>query len=91
MLIVLLLGATMAWACELPKDLLYKPLGLIALTGLDTTYNAVHKAIWDSFCNNRRSDRLPLRFNVFSTDHEYPKCKIKVRVPQLDVLPVVLC
>ena len=69
----------MSWASELPGELLHKPLGLIALTGLDTTYNAVHKAIWDSFCNNRRADRLPLNFKVFSIDHEYPKCKAKVQ------------
>ncbi|RUS82473.1 hypothetical protein EGW08_009779 [Elysia chlorotica] len=67
----------MSWASELPGELVCKPLGLIALTGLDTTYNAVHKAIWDSFCNNRRSDRVPLQFIVCKADHEYPKCKQK--------------
>lgn len=68
----------MSWASELPPELVSRPLGLIALSGLDTTYNAVHKAIWDSFCNNRKPDRLPLQFKVHKADHEYPKCKQKV-------------
>ncbi|CAL1526811.1 unnamed protein product [Lymnaea stagnalis] len=67
----------MSWASELAGELVCRPLGLVALTGLDTTYNAVHKAIWDSFCNNRRSDRVPLQFKVCKADHEYPKCKQK--------------
>ena len=70
----------MAWACELPQELLLRPTGLTVLTGLDTTYNAVHKAIWDSFCNNRRPERLPLHFTVQGVDHEYPKCRSKVRI-----------
>lgn len=69
----------MAWASEFPPELLCRPTGLVVLTGLDTTYNAVHKAIWDSFCNNRRPDRVPLQFRVLGADHEYPKCKTKVR------------
>ncbi|BFZ15043.1 hypothetical protein BsWGS_18082 [Bradybaena similaris] len=67
----------MSWVSELPSELVYRPLGLVALTGLDTTYNAVHKAIWDSFCNNRRPDRVPLQFKVCKADHEYQKCKHK--------------
>ena len=68
----------MSWASELPDELLCHPTGLVALTGLDTTYNAVHRAIWDSFCNNRRTDRVPLNFKVFTLDYEYHKCKPKV-------------
>ncbi|KAK2173143.1 hypothetical protein NP493_899g00027 [Ridgeia piscesae] len=67
----------MAWASEFPTELLCRPVGLVVLTGLDITYNAVHKAIWDSFCNNRRADRVPLQFVVLQTDHEYPKCRTK--------------
>lgn len=69
----------MAWASELPAELLCRPVGLVVLTGLDTTYNAVHKAVWDSFCNNRRPDRVPLHFRSLGADHVYPKCKSKVR------------
>jgi len=65
----------MSWACDLPEELLCRPAGLVTLTGLDVTYNAVHKSIWDSFCNNRRHDRVPLQFQVVPGDHEYPKCR----------------
>jgi len=67
----------MSWSSELPGELLCQPLGLVVLTGLDVTYNAVHKAIWDCFCNNRRPDRVPLQFRVLGLDHEYPKCRSK--------------
>lgn len=65
----------MSWASELPMELQRRPTGLVGLTGLDVTYNAIHKLIWDSFYNNRRSDRVPLQFKVFAGDHEYPKCR----------------
>lgn len=65
----------MSWASELPVELQRRPTGLVGLTGLDVTYNAIHKLIWDSFYNNRRSDRVPLQFKVFAGDHEYPKCR----------------
>lgn len=69
----------MSWANHLPEELLCRPTGLVILTGLDVTYNAVHKTIWDSFCNNRRSDRVPLQFQVVPGDHEYPKCRTNKR------------
>lgn len=65
----------MSWASELPTELQRRPTGLVGLTGLDVTYNAIHKLIWDSFYNNRRPDRVPLQFKVFPGDHEYPKCR----------------
>ena len=65
----------MSWASDLPEELLCRPTGLVVLTGLDVTYNAVHKSIWDTFCNNRRHDRVPLQFQVVPGDHEYPKCR----------------
>lgn len=69
----------MAWAAELTEELLCRPTGLVVLTGLDVVYNAIHKAVWDAFVNNRRHDRVPLKFKVFEGDHEYPKCRSKVR------------
>ena len=69
----------MSWASELPPELLCRPVGLVVLTGLDITYNAVHKAVWDAFCNNRRTDRVPLHFRALEGDHVYPKAKPKVR------------
>lgn len=41
-------------ATELPADLCCDPMSFVVLTGLDVTYNAVHKSIWDAFSNNRR-------------------------------------
>ncbi|XP_035690979.1 trafficking protein particle complex subunit 11-like isoform X2 [Branchiostoma floridae] len=68
---------TMATSWELPTELCCRPLALVALTGMDVTYNAVHRAIWDAFSANRRADRVPLAFRVLPGDHEYPKCKTK--------------
>ena len=75
----------MSWAAELPAELTCRPTGLVVLTGLDVTYNAVHKAMWDCFCNNRRADRVPLQFKVLDLDHEYPKCRSKVNKISLNV------
>ena len=63
---------------DLPEEVLRRPTGLVVLTGLDVTYNAIHNSIWDSFSNNRRPDRVPLQFKVVEGDHEYPKCRSKV-------------
>jgi len=68
----------MSWASDFPDALRYRPYGLVILAGLETTYNAVHKAIWDLFCNNRKPDRVPLNFVTKPVDHEYPKPKAKV-------------
>lgn len=62
---------------DLPRELTCRPLGLVVLTGLDITYNAIHRAIWDSFSANRRADRVPLNFKILPGDHEYPKCRSK--------------
>lgn len=70
----------MSWASELPQELTSRTLGLVVLTGLDVVYNAIHKAIWDSFCNNRRPDRMPIQLKLLGADHEYPKCRPKVCV-----------
>ena len=77
---------SMSWANDLPQELLCRPMGLVTLCGLDVTYNAVHKSIWDSFCNNRRHDRVPLQFQVVAADHEYPKC----RTNKVNVLIILL-
>lgn len=65
---------------ELPSELCCRPMAFVALTGLDVVYNAVHRAIWDAFCANRRADRVPISFKVLPGDHEYPKCRTKVRI-----------
>lgn len=63
---------------DLPPELCCRPMAFVALTGLDVVYNAVHRAIWDAFCANRRADRVPISFKVLPGDHEYPKCRTKV-------------
>ncbi|KAL7858534.1 hypothetical protein AOLI_G00186360 [Acnodon oligacanthus] len=62
---------------DLPPELCCRPMAFVALTGLDVIYNAVHRAIWDAFCANRRADRVPISFKVLPGDHEYPKCRTK--------------
>ncbi|MED6251052.1 Trafficking protein particle complex subunit 11 [Ataeniobius toweri] len=62
---------------EHPPELCCRPMAFVALTGLDVLYNAVHRAIWDAFCANRRADRVPISFKVLPGDHEYPKCRTK--------------
>ncbi|KAI5100724.1 trafficking protein particle complex subunit 11, partial [Silurus meridionalis] len=62
---------------ELPPELCCRPMAFVALTGLDVIYNAIHRAIWDAFCANRRADRVPISFKVLPGDHEYPKCRTK--------------
>ncbi|RXM30934.1 Trafficking protein particle complex subunit 11 [Acipenser ruthenus] len=62
---------------DLPPELCCRPMAFVALTGLDMVYNAVHRAIWDAFCANRRADRVPISFKVLPGDHEYPKCRTK--------------
>ncbi|XP_073676596.1 trafficking protein particle complex subunit 11 [Garra rufa] len=62
---------------DLPPELCCRPMAFVALTGLDVVYNAIHRAIWDAFCANRRADRVPISFKVLPGDHEYPKCRTK--------------
>ncbi|XP_075053267.1 trafficking protein particle complex subunit 11 [Mixophyes fleayi] len=62
---------------DFPVELCCRPMAFVTLTGLDVTYNAVHRAIWDAFCANRRADRVPISFKVLPGDHEYPKCRTK--------------
>lgn len=63
---------------DLPVELCCRPMAFVTLTGLDVVYNAVHRAVWDAFCANRRADRVPISFKVLPGDHEYPKCRPKV-------------
>ncbi|XP_053315422.1 trafficking protein particle complex subunit 11 [Spea bombifrons] len=62
---------------DFPVELCCRPMAFVTLTGLDVTFNAVHRAIWDAFCANRRADRVPISFKVLPGDHEYPKCRTK--------------
>ena len=68
----------MAAASEFPTELATRPLGLVALIGLDIHNKPLHKAIWESFSVNRHPERVPLSFRLLSIDHEFPKAKSKV-------------
>lgn len=63
--------------CELPPELVTKPLALIGLTGLDIA-NPVHRSIWDAFSNNRRLESSAIQFKLLSPTHEFPTVKPKV-------------
>ncbi|XP_050682562.1 trafficking protein particle complex subunit 11 [Leptidea sinapis] len=62
---------------EFPPEITLKPLALIGLSGLDTVNNAIHKAIWDAFSNNRRPDRASVRFKLLNNTFEFPVVKPK--------------
>ncbi|XP_068969892.1 trafficking protein particle complex subunit 11 isoform X1 [Bombus flavifrons] len=62
--------------CELPPELVTKPLALIGLTGLDIV-NPVHRSIWDAFSNNRRLESSAIQFKLLSPTHEFPTVKPK--------------
>uniref|UniRef100_A0A8C5XYD7 Trafficking protein particle complex subunit 11 n=1 Tax=Microcebus murinus TaxID=30608 RepID=A0A8C5XYD7_MICMU len=47
---------------DFPVELCCRPMAFVTLTGLDVVYNAVHRAVWDAFCANRRADRVPISF-----------------------------
>ncbi|MGH0172863.1 UNVERIFIED_CONTAM: hypothetical protein FKN15_064073 [Acipenser sinensis] len=76
---------------DLPPELCCRPMAFVALTGLDMVYNAVHRAIWDAFCANRRADRVPISFKILPGDHEYPKCRTKMSPTQWDLPPELCC
>uniref|UniRef100_A0A3B4ASN1 Uncharacterized protein n=1 Tax=Periophthalmus magnuspinnatus TaxID=409849 RepID=A0A3B4ASN1_9GOBI len=78
---------------ELPPELCCRPMAFVALTGLDVVYNAVHRAIWDAFCANRRADRVPISFKVLPGDHDQDRkqlahqlCQTGVSYPTADPL-----
>lgn len=62
---------------DLPPELILKPLALVGLSGLDTVNNAVHKAIWDTFSNNRKVERCAIMFKLIDNAHEFPVVKPK--------------
>ena len=60
---------------KFPEALQRTPRCLIALSGLDTTNNAIHRLVWDEFSSGiKRVDRKPILFKNFPANHIYPKC-----------------
>lgn len=68
----------MAEIGDLPPELTGSLLELIILMGLDVINNAMHRSIWDAFSTNRRSERLPLNFQLTNAAKAFPKAKPKV-------------
>ena len=66
----------MASACEFPDELITKPLGFVALVGLEVNHNAMHRSIWDTFTVNRRQEKV-LNIQLLPGDAEFPKKKNK--------------
>uniref|UniRef100_W8ARG0 Trafficking protein particle complex subunit 11 n=1 Tax=Ceratitis capitata TaxID=7213 RepID=W8ARG0_CERCA len=64
-------------ATVLPSELLVAPQPLIGLCGLDTKHNLVHKAIWDAFSANRKTDRASVQFKLLPLGYEFPVAKPK--------------
>ncbi|OXB75240.1 UNVERIFIED_CONTAM: hypothetical protein H355_008654 [Colinus virginianus] len=62
---------------DLPVELCCRPMAFVTLTGLDVVYNAVHRAVWDAFCANRRADRVPISFKRTSYEWYIPKGILK--------------
>ncbi len=67
----------MAAVTDLPQELLVKPLGFVAVTGLDIVNNAVHNAIWDAFNASRRQEKA-LNIKPVAGDYECPRRRQKV-------------
>ncbi|XP_069942864.1 trafficking protein particle complex subunit 11 isoform X3 [Cherax quadricarinatus] len=61
----------------LPPEVTTPPHALIGMMGLNITEKATHKAVWEAFALNRRTDRTPLHFRLFSNDFQMPPMKPK--------------
>lgn len=61
----------------LPPEVTAHPHALIGMMGLDIQNKATHKAVWEAFAMNRRTDRTPLHFRLLSVDFQMPSMKPK--------------
>ncbi|XP_054735288.1 trafficking protein particle complex subunit 11 [Anastrepha obliqua] len=61
----------------LPSELLVAPQPLIGFCGLETTHNLVHKAVWDAFSANRKTDKASVQFKLLPSAYEFPVAKPK--------------
>ena len=60
------------YSFKFPDSLQRASRCLIALSGLDTRNNAVHRAIWDEF-NGGKRNKKPIAYKNVPADHWYPK------------------
>ncbi len=72
---------------KFPDALTKTPKCLIALSGLDTRNNAVHRAVFDEFrAGGRRAERKPMTYKDVPANHLYPKCSTcEVQVSDMNV------
>lgn len=61
----------------LPPEVTTQPHALIGMLGLDISNKATHKAVWEAFALNRRTDRTPLHFCHLNNDFQMPPMKQK--------------
>ncbi|KAI1292169.1 Trafficking protein particle complex subunit 11 [Halotydeus destructor] len=61
---------------ELPFELTYTPVPLVAITGLNAQ-DTRHALIWNTFTVNRQPDRIPLYFKLVSDAHDFSAQKPK--------------
>ncbi len=62
-------------ALKFPEALTRTPKCFVALSGLDTRNNAVHRAVFDEFrAGGRRAERKPVVYRDVPANHLYPKC-----------------
>ncbi|MPC90247.1 Trafficking protein particle complex subunit 11 [Portunus trituberculatus] len=61
----------------LPPEVTTQPHALIGMLGLDISNKTTHKAVWEAFALNRRTDRTPLHFCHLNNDFQMPPMKQK--------------
>lgn len=64
---------------DFPAELCCTPSPLIAIAGLDTVNNAVHRSIWDAFHSPiGRESRAVLNFFHLTSEFKFPALSEKV-------------
>lgn len=62
---------------EIPAELTYSPVPLVALFNLNAVNDATHSSIWSGFTSNRAPDRVPIYFKLWTSDQILPQKKAK--------------
>lgn len=65
-------------AGDLPPELTYSPVPLIALFGLNPSQSTEHASVWEGFTANRQPDRIPIYYKYCSDADFLPAPKVKV-------------
>lgn len=62
---------------EVPPELTYSPVPLVALFNLNAVTDQTHASIWSGFTSNRGPDRVPIYFKLWSSDQILPAKKAR--------------